>query len=130
MSLYNYFSPLSIFSPSKLFCFTGANIEAMFAHENILDLKKLHCNNIHDMAQYYGIEAANKTIVYEIVNVFSAYGITVNPRHLSLIADYMTFDGTYKPFNRIGKKKIREINLFMYNFRYCRQSFAIPTNDF
>ena len=86
------------------FCFTGANIEAMFAHENILDLKKLHCNNIHDMAQYYGIEAANKTIVYEIVNVFSAYGITVNPRHLSLIADYMTFDGTYKPFNRIGKK--------------------------
>ena len=111
------------------FCFTGANIEAMFAHENILDLKKLHCNNIHDMAQYYGIEAANKTIVYEIVNVFSAYGITVNPRHLSLIADYMTFDGTYKPFNRIGKKNIHKINLFMYNFRYCRQSFAIPTND-
>ena len=101
----------------------------MFAHENILDLKKLHCNNIHDMAQYYGIEAANKTIVYEIVNVFSAYGITVNPRHLSLIADYMTFDGTYKPFNRIGKKNIHKINLFMYNFRYCRQSFAIPTND-
>ena len=91
------------------FCFTGANIEAMFAHENILDLKKLHCNNIHDMAQYYGIEAANKTIVYEIVNVFSAYGITVNPRHLSLIADYMTFDGTYKPFNRIGKKKFVKI---------------------
>ena len=91
------------------FCFTGANIEAMFAHENILDLKKLHCNNIHDMAQYYGIEAANKTIVYEIVNVFSAYGITVNPRHLSLIADYMTFDGTYKPFNRIGKKKFIQL---------------------
>ena len=76
-----------------LHLFTGANIEAMFAHENILDLKKLHCNNIHDMARYYGIEAANKTVVYEIVNVFSAYGITVNPRHLSLIADYMTFDG-------------------------------------
>lgn len=23
-------------------------------------------------------------------------------RHLSLIADYMTFEGGYKPFNRIG----------------------------
>ena len=89
--------------PTNLFIFLGANIQAMFAHEHILDLKKLHCNNIHDMARFYGIEAANKTIVYEIVNVFSAYGITVNPRHLSLIADYMTFDGTYKPFNRIGK---------------------------
>merc|ERR1711976_466161 len=80
----------------------GANIEAMFSYERILNLKKLHCNNIHDMARYYGVEAANKTIVHEIVNVFGAYGIDVNPRHLSLIADYMTFDGTYKPFNRIG----------------------------
>ena len=80
----------------------GANIEAMFAFEKILDLKRLHCNNIHDMARFYGIEAANKTIVKEIVNVFSVYGIDIDPRHLSLIADYMTFDGTYKPFNRIG----------------------------
>merc|ERR1719273_7648 len=26
----------------------GANIEAMFKHEGILNLRKLHCNNIHD----------------------------------------------------------------------------------
>ena len=80
----------------------GANIQAMFAYEHILNLNKLHCNNIHDMARYYGIEAATKTIVKEIVNVFNVYSIYINPRHLSLIADYMTFDGTYKPFNRIG----------------------------
>lgn len=30
------------------------------------------------------------------------YGIKVDPRHLSLIADYMTFDGTYQPLNRTG----------------------------
>ena len=30
------------------------------------------------------------------------YGIAVDYHHLSLIADYMTFEGTYKPFNRIG----------------------------
>ena len=52
--------------------------------------------------RYYGIEAANRTIVREIVSVFSAYGITIDPRHLSLVGDFMTFDGTYKPFNRIG----------------------------
>ena len=80
----------------------GVNIDAIFKHENVLDLKKLYCNNVHDMAKYYGIEAANKTIVREIVNVFKAYGIDVDKRHLSLVADYMTFDGTYKPFNRIG----------------------------
>lgn len=30
------------------------------------------------------------------------YGIQVDYRHLSLIADYMTFDGSYKAFNRYG----------------------------
>lgn len=30
------------------------------------------------------------------------YGITVDPRHLLLIADYMTYDGTYQPLNRKG----------------------------
>jgi DNA-directed RNA polymerase I subunit RPA1 len=30
------------------------------------------------------------------------YGIAVDHRHLSLIADYMTYEGFYKPFNRIG----------------------------
>ena len=38
----------------------------------------------------------------EIAGVFGVYGINVDPRHLSLIADYMTFEGGYKPFNRIG----------------------------
>ena len=92
----------------------------MFAHENILDLNKLHCNNIHDMARYYGIEAANKTVVYEIVNVFSAYGITVNPRHLSLIADYMTFD---------GKSAVCLHFLFTFLFTFfCLLFFQGPTN--
>jgi len=80
----------------------GVNIDAMFQHESVLDLNKLYCNNIHEMARYYGIEAAAKAIVREICTVFKPYGIDVDKRHLTLIADYMTFDGTYKPFNRIG----------------------------
>jgi DNA-directed RNA polymerase I subunit RPA1 len=74
----------------KVLTTEGANIEAMFAYEKILDLRRLHCNNIHDMARFYGIEAANKTIVKEIVNVFSVYGIDINPRHLSLIGEYQS----------------------------------------
>lgn len=35
-------------------------------------------------------------------NVFKVYGITVDARHLLLIADYMTFDGTFKPLSRRG----------------------------
>ena len=34
--------------------------------------------------------------------MFQVYGISVDYRHLSLIADYMTFNGCFRPFNRIG----------------------------
>ena len=35
-------------------------------------------------------------------DVFAAYGIDVDYHHLSLIADYMTFEGRYLAFNRIA----------------------------
>lgn len=36
----------------------------------------------------------------EVSSVFGHYGIYVNSRHLSLIADYMTKSGMYRAFNR------------------------------
>lgn len=41
------------------------------------------------MLQHYGIEAARDNIIKELCAVFSVYGITIDHRHLSLIADYM-----------------------------------------
>jgi DNA-directed RNA polymerase I subunit RPA1 len=40
--------------------------------------------------------------VEEIKNVFSSYGISVDIRHLNLIADFMTHGGGFRPCNRIG----------------------------
>ncbi|KAJ1481895.1 hypothetical protein T484DRAFT_1553808, partial [Baffinella frigidus] len=37
-----------------------------------------------------------------IAGIFKAYGIGVDMRHLSLIADYMTYTGDQRPMNRIG----------------------------
>ncbi|CAH2096482.1 unnamed protein product [Euphydryas editha] len=80
----------------------GINIVQMFKYNNLLDLNKLYSNDIHAIANTYGIEAANKVIIKEIQNVFNVYGITVDPRHLSLIADYMTYNGVYEPMSRKG----------------------------
>lgn len=80
----------------------GINIVEMFKYENLLDLNSLYSNDIHGIAKTYGIEAAGRVIVKEVQNVFKVYGITVDPRHLLLIADYMTFDGTFKPMSRKG----------------------------
>jgi DNA-directed RNA polymerase I subunit RPA1 len=80
----------------------GVNIQELWKYPTILNLSQLYCNSIHDMANAYGIEAARSILIKEIQSVFKAYGIEVDPRHLSLIADYMCFSGTYRPLNRLG----------------------------
>ncbi|XP_072519819.1 DNA-directed RNA polymerase I subunit RPA1 [Salminus brasiliensis] len=80
----------------------GINMQEMFRHGHILDLNRLYSNEIHAMANTYGIEVALRVIEKEIKDVFAVYGIEVDPRHLSLVADYMCFEGVYKPLNRLG----------------------------
>jgi DNA-directed RNA polymerase I subunit RPA1 len=74
----------------------------MFKYYKILDVNRIYVNDIHAFSNVYGIEAASRILVKEVQNVFGVYGITVDPRHLLLIADYMTFDGTYRAMNRGG----------------------------
>ena len=59
-------------------------------------------NDINAILETYGVEAARASIVSEVLSVFGVYGIEVDPRHLALIADYMTFEGTYRAMNRLG----------------------------
>ncbi|KAL1464089.1 hypothetical protein WDU94_003769 [Cyamophila willieti] len=62
-----------------------------------------HCwttNSVNDNGDTY--EAANRVIIREVKNVFAVYGIEVDPRHLSLVADYMTHNGSYVAMNRNG----------------------------
>ncbi|PKU48663.1 dna-directed rna polymerase i subunit rpa1 [Limosa lapponica baueri] len=80
----------------------GINLAELFRYSDILDLNRLYSNDIHAMAKNYGIESALRVIIKEIKDVFAVYGIVVDPRHLSLVADYMCFEGFYKPLNRIG----------------------------
>ena len=82
----------------------GANLKALADHplSTHLSLKHLYTNDIHAMLTTYGVEAARATIVKEIASVFGVYGISVDMRHLYLIADYMTVSGGYRPFNRMG----------------------------
>lgn len=57
---------------------------------------RLACNDVHAMLTTYGVEAARATILKEVQAVFGAYGIGVDPRHLGLIADFMTHTGGYR----------------------------------
>ncbi|XP_031567352.1 DNA-directed RNA polymerase I subunit RPA1-like [Actinia tenebrosa] len=80
----------------------GVNFQVAFRHHDILDVNKLYTNDIHAVANTYGIEAAARVIAKEVKNVFGGYGIHVDHRHLNLVAEYMTYEGKIKAFNRIG----------------------------
>lgn len=81
----------------------GVNFAAIWElSEDIVLHNDIRSNDIWNVLQTYGIEAARQSIVNEINAVFGVYGIDVNPRHLSLIADFMTRTGTYHAMNRIG----------------------------
>ncbi|XP_014670360.1 PREDICTED: DNA-directed RNA polymerase I subunit RPA1-like, partial [Priapulus caudatus] len=84
---------MGAFAGRKLLKTEGVNMAALWKYGHLLDLKHLYSNDIHAVAGAYGIEAAAKVITTEVTNVFKAYGITVDHRHLSLVADYMTFTG-------------------------------------
>ena len=80
----------------------GVNFQAMWEQEDFIDVDGITSNDIASVLKTYGVEAARNTIVYEINNVFSRYAISVSYRHLDLIADMMTRQGSYLAFNRQG----------------------------
>ncbi|KAI5789730.1 hypothetical protein DFH27DRAFT_571828 [Peziza echinospora] len=63
---------------------------------------EIFTNDIAAMLRHYGVEAARATIVREMKEVFGGHGISVDSRHLNLIADVMTRGGGFQPFNRSG----------------------------
>ena len=83
----------------------GINFSAFERYPDVLDLSRIETNHSYAMKQRYGIEACRANIVKEVRSVFDAYGIAVDYRHLSLISDFITFNGDYRAFNRIGMEE-------------------------
>lgn len=48
-------------------------------------------NHIMEVQQTLGIEAARSSIIDEIKHTMSSHGMTIDIRHMMLLADLMTF---------------------------------------
>lgn len=81
---------------------SGIHFETFWEMEDDLNLRYVYSNDVHAVLRTYGVEAAKEVIIREVQNVFKSYGISVNIRHLILIADYMTHTGGYRPLTRKG----------------------------
>uniref|UniRef100_A0A182MWW7 DNA-directed RNA polymerase subunit n=1 Tax=Anopheles culicifacies TaxID=139723 RepID=A0A182MWW7_9DIPT len=110
----------------------GTNMSAMTAHAKVLDLNRLYTNDISAMAKRYGIEAAARVAVKEIQNVFGVYGITVDPRHLLLVADYMTASGQFQAMNRMtmefSASPLQQIS-FETSLKFLKDALTKGKND-
>eukprot|EP00201_Polytomella_parva_P014628 CAMPEP_0175069470 /NCGR_PEP_ID=MMETSP0052_2-20121109/18211_1 /TAXON_ID=51329 ORGANISM="Polytomella parva, Strain SAG 63-3" /NCGR_SAMPLE_ID=MMETSP0052_2 /ASSEMBLY_ACC=CAM_ASM_000194 /LENGTH=1785 /DNA_ID=CAMNT_0016336545 /DNA_START=347 /DNA_END=5704 /DNA_ORIENTATION=- len=80
----------------------GVAFTSAWAHSDTIDVNGILTNDVYAVLTTYGVEAARATIMREVQSVFNAYGIGVDLRHLSLIADYMTHQGGYRAMNRMG----------------------------
>ncbi|EMA48923.1 DNA-directed RNA polymerase subunit A'' [Halococcus morrhuae DSM 1307] len=68
-----------------------------------VDASRTTCNNIHEVYRNLGVEAARETIIDETMNTLEEQGLgDVNIRHLMLVADIMTAEGTIESIGRHG----------------------------
>ena len=80
----------------------GTNLYELAVFPGI-DPTRTFSNDIHEVLDVFGIEAARMCLFDEINEVFSTE--KVNPHHLAVLVDTMTFGGRIVPVNRFGMKK-------------------------
>lgn len=67
-----------------------------------VDSRRTTTNNINEISDVLGIEAARNAIIEEMASTLDEQGLDVDPRHITLIADTMTMDGEVKQIGRHG----------------------------
>jgi DNA-directed RNA polymerase subunit A" len=67
-----------------------------------IDLVRIKTNNIKEIGDVLGIEAARNAIINEATDTLREQGLSVDVRHIMLVADIMTVDGEVKQIGRHG----------------------------
>ncbi len=79
----------------------GSNLKEVLDIEGV-DPYRTTTNDIHGIARELGIEAARNMIIQEAYSTLSEQGLNVDMRHIMLVADVMTADGTVRAIGRHG----------------------------
>jgi DNA-directed RNA polymerase subunit A" len=79
----------------------GSNLREVLKIKGV-DQTRTMTNSIQEVADVLGIEAARNSIIREAHNTLSEQGLSVDIRHIMLVADLMTNDGYVKAIGRHG----------------------------
>lgn len=79
----------------------GSNLGAVLKMDGV-DKTRTTTNDIHEVEKVLGIEAGRNAIIREAQTTMEEQGLTVDVRHIMLVADMMTSDGMVKSIGRHG----------------------------
>jgi DNA-directed RNA polymerase subunit A" len=79
----------------------GSNLQDALEIDGV-NPHKIYTNNLREIYQVLGIEATRNAIIKEAMNVLREQGMDVDIRHIVLVADMMTTDGSISQIGRHG----------------------------
>lgn len=79
----------------------GSNLKEVLKVKGV-NANKITTNDIFEVANVLGIEAARQAIINETLKVINSQGLDIDSRHVRLVADAMTTSGEVKGTTRIG----------------------------
>lgn len=79
----------------------GSALKEVLEIEGV-DATRTRTNNVNEIYEVMGIEAARAALIHEAMDTLNEQGLTVDIRHIMLVADMMTVDGEVKPIGRHG----------------------------
>jgi DNA-directed RNA polymerase subunit A" len=79
----------------------GSNLKDVFDIAGV-DTTRTRTNNISEIAQVLGVEAARNAIIHEAQSTLNEQGILVDVRHIMIVADMMCMEGEVKQIGRHG----------------------------
>lgn len=79
----------------------GSNLEKVLLIQGV-DTRRTTTNNIYEIAETLGIEAARNAFIKEAMGVLDEQGLDVDIRHIILVADAMTSTGEFLQIGRHG----------------------------
>jgi len=85
----------------------GSNLEKVLEVEGV-DPYRTTTNDVQAVGRVLGIEAARNMIIQEAYNTLLEQGLNVDLRHIMIVADVMTNDGTIRAIGRHGVSKEKE----------------------
>jgi DNA-directed RNA polymerase subunit A" len=79
----------------------GSSLKKVMQFEGV-DPTRTKTNNINEIGEVLGNEAARNSIINEATDTLREQGLSVDVRHIMLVADIMTVDGDVKQIGRHG----------------------------